>query len=213
MKLFRGSAHLPAVTRPHDADVSPNPATFGPLGSALDFDDVYKQWFGTVMRWLRTLGGPHADTEDLAQEVFLVVQRKLSSFDGKHLGAWLYRIVKFTLSDHRRRAWFVHLVRGRGALEDVEGPNDPFADLAQREHQRALHRLVGRMSRSVRETFLLYEVLGHTGEEIAAMQSIPLNTVWTRLHAGRKQFMVLVKADPYCAALEPFGRSMRGESK
>ena len=45
----------------------------------LDFVRVYDEWFDEVSRWARALGGPEADLVDLAQEVFLVVRRKLAT--------------------------------------------------------------------------------------------------------------------------------------
>ena len=56
---------------------------------------------------------PSSDTEDLAQEIFLVVRRKLDRFDGGNLAGWLYRIAQLTVRDHRRRAWFKNLVLRR----------------------------------------------------------------------------------------------------
>ena len=56
---------------------------------------------------------PSSDTEDLAQEIFLVVRRKLDRFDGGNLAGWLYRIAQLTVRDHRRRAWFKNLTLRR----------------------------------------------------------------------------------------------------
>jgi RNA polymerase sigma-70 factor, ECF subfamily len=188
MKLFGRGPHTPPVFNGPKNSVEAKPT----------FDDLYRAWFGPVTRWLRALGGPDTDIEDLAQDVFLVVQRKLGDFDGQHLSAWLYRITQLTLSDHRRRSWFLHLVKGRASMEGVElrSTDDPHDAFDQRERERMLHRLVGKMSQSRRETFLLYEVMGMSGEEISELQNVPVNTVWTRLHAGRKQFLSLVAAEP-----------------
>jgi len=75
-----------------------------PVEQPLDFAAVYARWFHDVSHWARALGGPEADCEDLAQEVFLIVRRKLSDFDGRNLAGWLYRITARTVRDHRRRA-------------------------------------------------------------------------------------------------------------
>ena len=52
--------------------------------------------------------------------------------------------------------------------------------------------MLGKMSEVRRTTFILFEIEGYSGEEIAEMQGIPLNTVWTRLHHARKEFLRLV---------------------
>ena len=70
---------------------------------------IYERWFEDVVKWLYALGMPSSDTEDLAQEIFLVVRRKLNRFDGGNLAGWLYRIAQLTVRDHRRRTWFKNL--------------------------------------------------------------------------------------------------------
>lgn len=173
------------------------PITLAPSQPVPSFNEVYRQWFAPVTRWLRALGGPDTDIEDLAQEVFVVVDRKLGSFDGRHLGAWLYRIVQLTLSDHRRRSWFVHLVQRREALREnhPDAGDDPHGIYTRQEQLRVFHRLVAKLPERQRQTFLLYEVLGHSGDELAQLQQVPINTIWTRLHAARKRFMKLVKEE------------------
>ena len=54
---------------------------------ALSFEEIYAHWFHDVSRWVRALGGMNADLDDLTQEVFLVVRRKLSQFDGRNLAS------------------------------------------------------------------------------------------------------------------------------
>ena len=57
-----------------------------------DFRSIYDVWFEDVLRWIRALRGSDADREDIAQEVFLVVKRRLAAFDGAdlvaHAAAW-----------------------------------------------------------------------------------------------------------------------------
>ncbi len=157
----------------------------------LDFRAVYEAWFHEVCRWLRSLGGPDAELEDLAQEVFLVVRRKLSGFDGRNLGGWLYRITARTMSDHRRRAWFKNLfVRRREApLEKMAATSeDPAQALERRDDERLVFRLLARMNEKRRTVLALHEIEGYSGEEIAALQGIPPATVRTRLHHARKEF-------------------------
>ena len=104
------------------------------------FEQVYVQWFHEVSRWARAFGGLDADLDDLTQEVFLVVRRKLPEFDGRNLSGWLYRIAQRTVRDYRRRAWFRALLpKKHEPTTDKEiSPPDP-AELAERhEAQRML---------------------------------------------------------------------------
>jgi RNA polymerase sigma-70 factor (ECF subfamily) len=164
------------------------------------FREIYERWFDDVAKWLYALGVPRSDTEDLAQEIFLVVRRKLARFDGGNLAGWLYRIAQLTVRDHRRRAWFKNLTQRRRDVElaelDVSGAlttPGPAAKYEEAENRRILQALVGGMSEKLRTAFVLFEIEGYSGDEIARIQDIPLGTVWTRLHLARKEFWKLLK--------------------
>jgi RNA polymerase sigma-70 factor, ECF subfamily len=159
-----------------------------------DFPAIYDAWFDEVLRWLPAMGVPDADLEDLAQEVFIVVRRKIAEFRGENLSAWLYGICLRTASDHRRRAWFRNLfMRPRDVdLDQVpDHARSPLDLLERREAQHVVAHLLARMSDKRRRAFVLYEIEGYSGEEIAALEQIPLATVWTRLHHARKDFVAL----------------------
>lgn len=160
-----------------------------------DFAVLYQAWFRPVHRWIRALGGPGVDAEDLAQEVFIVVQRKLARFDGGNLAGWLYRIAQLTVRDHRRRAWFRKMVlRVRDVvLDEVASPaagQDELFDRQQRE--RFLYQLVDQLNPRWRDSFLLFEIGGLSGDEIAALQGTPAATVRTHLFRARKELLALV---------------------
>lgn len=168
-------------------------AATGLVATVVDFDAVYERWFPDVCRWLHALGIPRSDLEDLAQEVFIIVNRKLGRFDGAHLSSWLFRIASRVASDHRRRAWFKNLFGRRkedAVLEDLETQTpDPAQALERRDRQRMVMRILDGMSERHRVTFALFEIEGYSGDEIAELQRIPLKTVWTRLHYARKDFL------------------------
>jgi len=160
----------------------------------LDFEEVYEAWFHEVSRWARAFGGLDADLDDLTQEVFLVVRRKLDQFDGRNLPGFLYRIAQKTVSDYRRRAWFRRFWSGRRPpLELVpDGGADPSARVERREAQQLLVKIVSKLSPVRQRAFILYEIEGYTGEEIAELEGVPVNTVYTRLHHARRDFFAAV---------------------
>ena len=201
-------AHALSSDLPPESGASAPAVRTAPAELPLDFTSVYDRYFDDVLHWIRAFGGPEAELEDLAQEVFVVVRRKLRAFDGGNLPGWLYKIAKLTARDHGRRAWFRRIFRDSRAMDFDQMPSttgDPEEALAQRENQRLFYRLVGEMSTRRRETFLLYEVEGYSGEEIARMQEVPVNTVWTRLHHARKEFLAKVQAQ--MSSTERQGRS------
>src|SRR5205085_12701435 len=99
-------------------------------------------------RWLYALGVPGSVTEELAQEIFLVVRRKLHRFDGGNLAGWLYRIAQLTVRDHRRRAWFKNLTIRRRELDlagaDLTTPG-PAARYAEAENRPIVQTLASRI--------------------------------------------------------------------
>jgi RNA polymerase sigma-70 factor (ECF subfamily) len=162
---------------------------------ATKFRDIYETWFDDVVKWLYALGAPSADSEDLAQEIFLVVRRQLPRFQSGNLAGWLYEISRRTVRDHRRRAWFRNLVLRRQDIDFAQVPNTsagPARSYEDAENRRIFQGLVSRMSEKLRTAFVLFEIEGYSGEEIARVQDVPLGTVWTRLHHARKAFWKLV---------------------
>jgi RNA polymerase sigma-70 factor, ECF subfamily len=158
------------------------------------FERVYGDHFQHVSRWARALGGMDADVDDLTQEVFMVVRRKLGTYSGPSMRAWLYGITRKTVSDYRRRAWVRRLLGGGTRSLDSERSQqlvaaDPFERL---EARRILHRVLDKLSGVRRTAFILFEIEGYSGEEIAELERIPLATVYTRLHHARKDFLRLV---------------------
>jgi RNA polymerase sigma-70 factor (ECF subfamily) len=160
----------------------------------IDFDRIYVAHFQHVSRWARALGGMEADLDDITQEVFLVVRRKLASYVGPSLQAWLYGITRKTVSDYRRRAFFRRLLTGVNRslessphIERTSGV-DPYARL---EAQQAITAVLKKMSAVRRTAFVLFEIEGYSGEEIAELEQIPVATVYTRLHHARRDFLRL----------------------
>ncbi len=169
-----------------------------PAGTgALDLATVYDEWFERVCAWLRALGAPRADHEDLAQEVFVVVRRRLSDFDGVNLGAWLFQIARRQVLRHRRLAWVKRALVGSShdALPAMAHPGpSPLAALEARDKQRLVEELLSGLSEKRRVVFVLFEIEGSSGEEIAELLGVPVNTVWTRLHHARRDFFARLAA-------------------
>lgn len=156
--------------------------------ASLDFHAIYERWFGEVSRWIRAMGGPEADREDLVQDVFLVVHRRLPDFDGQNVAGWLYQIARHRVRDFRRLLWVKHMF-GAVPLSDSlpKGGASPADSLETKQKRQTLERLLGKLSESERAAVVLFEVDGYSGEEIAEIQGVPINTVWARIHKARKK--------------------------
>ncbi|MES1183282.1 MAG: RNA polymerase sigma factor [Myxococcales bacterium] len=164
-----------------------------PFLSPREFDALYTAYFHHVTRWARAFGCPQPDLDDVAQETFLVARRRLDQFQGGNVAGWLYRIAQHVTRAHRRRAWLRRLLQR--APELSEGPTrqaSPVEALEQREARRQMHHLLGQLSERRRTAFFLFEIEGYSGEEIAQLEGVALNTIYTRLHHARRDFMALL---------------------
>lgn len=63
--------------------------------------------------------------------------------------------------------------------------------LEHKEERRILHLILDKIREERRSAFVFFEIEGLTGDEIARIQNVPVNTVWTRLYHARKEFFAL----------------------
>ena len=139
--------------------------------------------------------------------MFLVARQQFDRFDGANPAAWLYQITRRKVRDFRRRAW-VRRVFTRDHVDDLDtlpydGEN-PAGALERKQKQRILMGILSKMHEDRRAAFVLFEIDGLTGEEIARIQGVPVRTVWWRVHMARKEFVAL--AEKYRRAHEGVGR-------
>src|SRR5438270_37240 len=100
-----------------------------PQPPPLTLDGVYREHFDFVFRMAARLGGPMLDAEDASQEVFLIVARKLDTFDGTSLvTTWLYGITLNVVRSLRRRQRLRRL---------FERDDAPYADVPIQSVDRA----------------------------------------------------------------------------
>lgn len=152
------------------------------------FRDVYDTYFEFVWRGAAHRGVPAAALDDVTQEVFIVIDRKLPEFEGRSsLRAWIAGILRRVVADYVRK-------RGNRPAGDVALLDEPPADAGvteQLDRQRAiavLDALLAKMSDEQREVFVLHEIEELSGAEIAELTGSNENTVWTRLRAARRVF-------------------------
>jgi RNA polymerase sigma-70 factor, ECF subfamily len=165
--------------------------TSRPPAEPLALEDVYRDHFDFVYRQAARLGGPGIDAEDAAQEVFLVVGRKLGTFDATSLiTTWLYGITLNVVRSMRRRARIRRLFElGQEEEGRSEVPVVRSLDRAEvLDAHRIAYEILDKLAPKKREAFILAEFEGLSCEEIAAMSGTKTETVWSRLHYARKEF-------------------------
>lgn len=147
--------------------------------------------FASVWRFVRTLGVPPSAVDDAAQEVFLVVARKLERIQPGTELAFLFSTAIHVAREIRRK---------HGREELAEDPDDEALELVQRctpedsldrkEERDLLMHLLDGLSDELRTIFVLYELEGQSAVEIAAVLDIPIGTVASRLRRARAKFEV-----------------------
>jgi len=128
--------------------------------------------------------GNVSEAEDLAQETYLQALKSFHRFTpGSNCRAWLFKIL-FHVVHHHRRKWFSLWLRSEGetCLEELLTYEPPVPD--QITDEEVLGAL-GRVPEDFRSVLLLADVQEFSYKEIAAMLSIPLGTVMSRLNRGR----------------------------
>jgi RNA polymerase sigma-70 factor (ECF subfamily) len=166
----------------------PEPAVVVPEPSAgeVTFEAVYDCHFQSVWRTLRRLGVPDAQLDDAAQDVFVVVHRKLATFSSGSVRNWIYAISLRVASDYRKRATRHRCVPLSEEITDGRPGPGRLSELE--ESIRLLRALLGRLDDKRRTVFVLSELEQLTIPEIAEVLGVNLNTAYARLRAARAQF-------------------------
>ena len=159
----------------------------------LTVTDVYDQTADFVWRSLQRLGVPQADLEDVLQEVFVVVHKKLRTYDHRcKLTTWVFGITMRVASRQRQRA-YVRREALTDAIPERAGSETPEQHATRRQAIRQLSEVLSRLSEEKRATFVMFELERLSCEEIAEITDVPVGTVYSRLHAARREFTAAVE--------------------
>jgi RNA polymerase sigma-70 factor (ECF subfamily) len=159
------------------------------------FEKIYDEYSGFVWRNARRLGVPASGAEDVVQDVFIVVQRRLPDFDGRApIQSWLFgilvRVVRhYRRSYQRKDARCVSLEQDPGhANTSLAGASSPSEQAENAERLRLLEHLLSQLDESKRTLLVLSELEGWTLREIAEYLGSNTNTVHSRLRVAKRTF-------------------------
>ena len=157
------------------------------------FEEIYDEYFEFVWRSVRRLGVAESQLDDAVQDVFLVVHRRLSDFEGRSsVRTWLFGIALRVARGHRRRA----ARKGTEPLmHEVIDPHGrrPDDETARNQGLRLVYQLLDELDDDKRAVFVSAELEQMTAPEIADALGVKLNTVYSRLRAARKNFEEALK--------------------
>lgn len=158
-----------------------------PDGGIPSWEEVARRHGRKIYNFAYRLTGNPDDAADLSQEVLLRVRRGLSSYQPGSFDGWLWRITRNAFLDEvrkRQRRPVVPLPEDdRGIGKSSPSPDEVLATVRLGEDvQSALLEL----PYDFREAVVLCDVVGLTYEEIAEAVDVPVGTVRSRIHRGRK---------------------------
>ena len=158
----------------------------------LSVTQVHERHGEFVWRTLHRMGvrDPHVD--DVYQEVFLVVHRRLHTFSGQcAITTWLYEICFKVAAGYRRKAYFrrEELVADWSEMQTLSSTEpSPERQLVTARQAKQLERILDAMPLEYRVVFVMFEIEGLSSEQIAESVGAPLGTVYSRLYRARKRF-------------------------
>jgi RNA polymerase sigma-70 factor (ECF subfamily) len=160
-------------------------------GDGAACEELFRRHRNDCYRVAHRLLGHEQDALDVVQEASLKAFSALSDFDGRSgFRTWLLRIVTNTAFDwgrRRKRRPTQHIGDGSDNGHDPATAEDPARRLHQQDLRRALDQALGRLTPTIRTTFILYADSGLSYKEIAEAQDVPIGTVMSRIHAAREK--------------------------
>ncbi|HEY5959067.1 MAG TPA: RNA polymerase sigma factor [Polyangiaceae bacterium] len=155
------------------------------------FADIYKTYFSFIWSITRYLGVERAEVDDVVQEVFVIIHRRMHSIEQPaSLRSWIYSIIRRTVSRYHRTKRTKLINTGTERVEPETLQLDwstPQSLAEQTEQVELLQSLLDKLDAPKREVFVLVELEEMTAPEIAAAIGVPLNTVYSRLRAARQE--------------------------
>lgn len=183
-----------AAENPKDSDYALARAAAG--GAIAALGDLYKRHNRRVYLLCLRMTRNAADSEDLTQEVFIQLFRKIGSFRGEsQFTSWLHRLtVNQVLMYFRRvtarKGKIVQDIETEISISDKGKPSVP----AQLMDKIALDAALAQLPPGRRSIFILFDIEGYSHEEIASMRGCSVGNSKSQLHKARMSLRLLLKA-------------------
>src|ERR1700749_339078 len=169
------------------------------MADQAQFSELAMEYMGSLYSAALRMTRNPSDAEDLVQETYLKAYRAFGSFkEGTNLKAWLYRILTNTfINSYRARkrrpeqtelddVEDLYLYRRLGGLEAVSAGRSAEEEVLEHFTESDIKAAVESLPEQFRMAVLLADVEGFSYKEIAEILDVPIGTVMSRLHRGRR---------------------------
>jgi RNA polymerase sigma-70 factor, ECF subfamily len=149
-------------------------------------ENIWETFASQLRNFIRSRVRDHALAEDVLQEVFIKIHRKLSTLRaGEKVEAWVWRITRNAISDHFRRAHPTESLRSE--VDDAPEEKVELPDLSP-----CVRQFVGELPEGYREALILTEWNGLTQEELAKQLGLSISGAKSRVQRARGQLKELL---------------------
>src|SRR5580704_13725937 len=160
------------------------------VGDNQPFERVLAEYRDKVFRLACSLLGDEASAEDAAQEIFLKVWKALPDFRGESsMSTWIYAIARNTCLTRRRIA----AERRTFSLEETNAAEIPSHD-PPAAADSDLRAAIDRLPAKYKQVVVLFYLEDRSYQQVALALGVPMGTVKTYLHRGKKELAVLLAA-------------------
>jgi RNA polymerase sigma-70 factor (ECF subfamily) len=163
-------------------------------GDQCSFEELLSRYSNKVFSLASRLTRNTEDAEEVLQDVFVTVHRKIASFEGKSsFSSWLYRVTvnaAFMKLRKRRQDLSVPLedvIQQPHAVAALKSPETAFVDAQSIRNQmlEALESAIRKLPDDYRPVFILRDVDGLTSREVSKILDLTVPAVKSRLHRSR----------------------------
>lgn len=163
-------------------------------GNQCSFEELLTRYSSKVLSLASRLTRNPEDAEEVLQDVFVTVHRKIAGFEGKSsFSSWLYRVTvnaAFMKLRKRRQDQSLSLediVQQPHAIPALKSPENTYVDAQsiRNEMLEALETAIRRLPDDYRPVFILRDVDGLTSREVGKILDLTVPAVKSRLHRSR----------------------------
>ena len=169
-------------------------------GDVAAFEKLLQGQLPRVRRFARAFASSASEADDLAQEALIKVYKSLRHFQYQSaFSSWLFTVTRNVFLDALKSR------RGRekqreepleaAHTSELSGGDDPEGELRRARDKERLWRALQQVPAEFRTALVLFDIEGHSYDELAAIEGVPVGTVKSRLSRGRAALRKLLEAE------------------